>query len=262
MNLRWSSNTVLSRVNEAGGSDLPVSRGRSRENICAVGLLRIGGVDGACNGKRATIGTLGSIDFSIPGNRCITVIKRSNSNGDALLGVVNTLSAPASNGILVSNGSVFTVGSQGLAIFHQEGVNFVFRTFGLVPRLAIRRGVVFPLLLSCRGPSGECLRRLLAILGLGSHHGRLPDRLSNNRRREITVNHTLVAHPSLVLTSRPAKGLSSRGDDRIVTLLGRASGGCRRAVVVVARGHDVTRATSQMLRMSSNALASFKEYHR
>lgn len=233
-----------------------------RDRKCAVRLLRIGRLYGACNDKRATIRTLGSIDFSIPGNRCITIINRSNSNGDALLGLVNKLSAPASNGILVSNGSIFTVGSQRLAVFHHHGVNFVFRTFGLVPRLAIRRGVLFPILLSCRGPSETCLRRLLAILGLGSHQGRLPDRLSNKRRRQMTVNHTLVAHPSLVLTSRPANGLSARGADRIVTLLGRASQGCRRAVLVVARGHDVTRATSQILRMSSNYLASFKEYQR
>lgn len=60
----------------------------------------------------------------------------------------------------------------------------------------------------------------------------VPRRLSNKRRRHITVTHTLLGGPGVVVTSRPAKGLSPRATDGVIKLLGSVAG--RNATMIVA----------------------------
>lgn len=222
--------------------------------MCFVRVLGIRGLAGACKDNRGLIRTISSISFSIRGNRFITVINTDNDNGSALLRLVNNISHPADKGVFISNGSVDGVGSSGLTMFHHERINVICRFCGLVPVLAIRRGVALPYSLSNENISERELRVVLSSFKLHTEEGRLPGRLSNNRRREASVTETLVGGPSLILTSRPANGLSSGSDRRIVDVLGVYGRDCKRAIVVVARGLSVTGRTSEVVAVDSNGV--------
>lgn len=98
-------------------------------------------------------------------------------------------------------------------------------------------------------------QRIRSVLGgvkLRSGGSTVPSTLSNKRGREATVTETLIAEPTVVLTSRPAKGLSSRARLRIVDLLGDYISSFKRALVVVARSRAVTRVTSRVVVVRSN----------
>lgn len=250
----WRS--FISKASSQGGS---IQRswggtkgtGSKTGKSCEVIVLRAESLGGRCNAKRATIRTLTKMGLLIRGKRFITIMKASKSKGSALLRVLNKLSQTASNGICISNGSVFTLGSRRLAVFHEEGVKFIFRSFGLIPILSICRGVILPLRLSKGAISGTFVKRVTRTLKLGRGLGILPGRLSKKRRRHITVTQTLTTGPTVLLTSRPAKGLSDYASRSIVKLLGAADAGFSRAVIVVARGRRVTRLTSQVVHVRS-----------
>lgn len=154
--------------------------------------------------------------------------------------------------------SVCALDARGLTVFQHERVNLVCRFFGLVPALGIRRGVALPYRLSKRAISGGHLSGLVSRLKLAKERGRLPRRLSNKRRRHMSVKQTLVGHPTVILTSRPAKGLSGGGDSRVIRLLHETGRRCERAVVVVARGLRVTGATSHIVTVRSKGVVERK----
>lgn len=207
--------------------------------------------------RRIRAGTLGRMAFRVRGKRFITVVKPSNYKGSALLGVLKALSAPASNSCLFRKGQISGVGRGRLATLQGKGVNFVFRDFGLVSRLAMCRGIRLPLICLGVGPArhGERMGRILRGIGVLRHTGRLPRRLSNKRRRHITVTHTMIAGTELLLTSRPANGLSSAGKIRIVRLLD-ALGGRKAAVVVIARSRHSTTCTRHVVHLLSNGVVT------
>lgn len=64
-------------------------------------VLRLGGVHGRCGANSLMRATLGSIDLGLHSGRFITVLNPSNSNGAALLGVVNNLSQCSDNSLIV-----------------------------------------------------------------------------------------------------------------------------------------------------------------
>lgn len=208
-----------------------------------------------CGPNRGRIHTLSNISLAVSHNRFITVVNRSNSNGSAFVGVLNLLSIPADNRCGLSKRGASGLSSSRVDRVQGGRVNFVFRNFGLVSDLATRRGIRLPL--TCHNVPGTRHRILsrstLGHIKLRGQVGRLPGRVSNNRRREITVTHTMTTGPPVVLTSRPANGLSDRSKTRIVQVLRRLRHR-NEAIVLVARSGRVTTGTRQMVHVRSNRI--------
>lgn len=215
-----------------------------------VGLINVGGV---CHAGRVRAMTLRSMGLAIGGKRFLDVVKPSNYNGSALLGVVKLLSAPANKDVRMTKAEVRDVGSGRLTTFHGGGLKFIFRSFRLVGSLGILSGIRLPLL--CHHVDddrhGQLTRSILTGIKLDRQVHRFPSRLSNNRYRHITITHTVVNGPRVVLTSRPANGLSSEVKTRIVRLLRQLGGRSKQAVIVIARGRRRTGRASQAIHFFS-----------
>ncbi len=169
--------------------------------------------------------------------------------------MLTTLSGPASKDIILSKGSFSGVGRSRISTFHESGLNFIFRSFGLLSAFALRSGVCLPLILT-NGKCGRVRRHLMPVtrgLNVARLLGGCPCRMSNKRGRETTITHTLVAGPGLVLTSRPANTLSSGTDRRLLSLFDRV-GGAKRAVLVMARSIETTDGTDHILFVGSNRI--------
>lgn len=69
----------------------------------------------------------------------------------------------------------------------------------------------------------------------------------------MTVTHTLVARPRVVLTSRPANTLSDGASMRIVRVLGSLRG-AKVAVIMIARRDKITGRASGVVRVGSNVV--------
>lgn len=221
-----------------------------RGGVTVVGLANVGGV---CHAGRVRALTLRGMGLSITGKRFIDVVNPSNYNGSALLGVVKLLSTPDDKGVRVGNASMRDVGSGRLTTFHGGALNFMFRSFRLVGSLGIVSGIRLPLL--CEGVTtgrhAHLTGRILSHINLDRHVQRVPARLSKKRYRHMTVTHTVINGPRVVLTSRPANGLSSGVNTRIVRLLRGLGGRSKQAVIVMARGRRRTGRASEAVHFFS-----------
>lgn len=220
-----------------------------------VGLRGVGHSFGI---KSRAIRTLHNISFAVCRNRFIAVVKASNSKGDALLGALNYLSAPADKRCCLSNASIHAVNGGTHTALHGHGVKFIFRGCGLLPGAATIRGIRLPLV--C-GPSCDTTRqrggtiRSLVTMNLNSHLVRGDGRVSKKRVRHITVTQTLMGSPTIVLTSRTAKGLSAHASFRVLILF-RGLRTRKHAVVFIARGPRVTRCDDHGVALHSKRIAS------
>lgn len=201
--------------------------------------------------KRAHRRILHNVGFSITGKRFYILLKPSNSKGSALLGVVKNVSGTSSNCVGVGNSGLRSVDRGGLARCHEGRLNCMFRVCGLVKGLGIGRGVRIK---TCLSSGTLSVSSLLRALKLCRRHCGLPGRLSNNRRRHISVNHTVMGGPSVLLYSRPAKTLSCGASGRVLGLVRRIGRGCNGAVVVMARGRTVGGVTSRIVGLHSNTI--------
>lgn len=138
MNVLQANNVVAHR--SVRSMRRPATRGPSSKVITDTVSLA-----GICNSGSGRIVTLSRIGIRFGHNRVATVVNPSNSNGSALVRYVTKLSTPSSNGIVIRNLRISSVGRGRLASLHHRRVKFVFRSFGLIPALSTRRGVLLPL---------------------------------------------------------------------------------------------------------------------
>ncbi len=224
----------------------------------AIGILGVRGVTGSFNSGSI----LGGISLGISGNRIISVVKPSNSNGSALLHYTALLRAISDKVVACLNGGIARVGGNGIICTgglgdFEGGFNLIFRDFGLFPRCDMLRGVVSTPMRILGGSGGRTVTRTGLLLGgvkLRNGRGLCPYRLSNNVRREISVIETLTVGPRVLFFSRPADTLSPRLANRILGMVGRLT---RRgvAVMVIARRVSFTRTmSSEIVFVSGNVV--------
>lgn len=216
---------------------------RGHCTICrrwTVDFVRVEGVQGSFKGGAV----LRNIGVSLRGKGMVSVVKPSNTKGDALLQYLGRLRLVRNNSVYIRKRCLTRRGSNEIictsSIATEEvllHVNVMFRSFGLFPRVAILSGVLTtPICIGKVGqrsmvPATSTLLSGIKLLGGGSI---CPNDLSNKRGRHMTVTQTLTVGPSVVLFSRPASTLSPRLAKRILGAVRRlTSRGV--AVTVIAR---------------------------
>lgn len=213
--------------------------------------MRFGGICGECGANRVIVGTISNVSFGIRRNRFTVMINTSNTNGAAILGVLNKVSDYSRNRVVINKGSVDGFGSGRLVRCEQRSVNFIFRFCGLIRGLATGRGIRLTTRVYV-GPLSD--RATLRDINLLRETGGFPTRLSNNRRREISVTETLTGEPGLLLYSRPANTLSCGANERVLGLLRRAYHGSGVAIILVARGKTVAPVTSRVVEVGDKGV--------
>lgn len=204
--------------------------------------LRLSRIGCSCNTTGVHI--LSSIGTSFRSKGVCTVANPSKTKGDALLSLLTNLSTPSSKIIHFRNRSVTAANCSGR---HHRRISLIFRSRGLVSCLAPRRG------LHLIGPGTSVgVLRSLKLDHRRSGHGVV--RLSNNRHRQITINHTLITPNHTVLTSRPANDLSPRVASRIVSLLQRTTRRLNGYIVIIARSGHITSSTSTICALERGGL--------
>lgn len=171
-----------------------------------VGLRRI---DGTCS---TNVPTLGSIGLRVSSKRFIFMYKSDKSNGSALVGLLLGRLSPASKAVAISKEGLTHV-HRGRIPGCEEGIKIIFRSFELLGSEGICRGMTFTLGIVNTSATivGGGIPRVLSVMKLTTGCGSGPERLSKKRRREMTVTETLIGRPDVLLTSRPANGLSGGG---------------------------------------------------
>lgn len=195
-------------------------------------VVRIGNISGFFNRGA----TLSRIALGMGGNRFIAVLKPSKYNGAALLHLVTNFRATSRNRVGVSKGRVARAPPRG----HPMGA--MFRGCTLFPRLGMCSGVTFKLGLG--GVPGRAVRggmgTTLGVIKVASCRCHSMSSLSNKRRRHITVTHTVIGRPRILLLSRPLTTLSLGVHGSVRVRLGRVRGSLKVAFICIARSRRRT----------------------
>lgn len=196
------------------------------------GVVSLGSVAIGCNSGMV----LSGLGLSVGGGRFVALLNPSNYNGAAALHYLTNFIRPGKNSVIFRNGMVGSVPPRG------HGMGAVFRHCTLFSRVGIFRGITFNP--RVRGVDGDrvhgAITRVLRLIGLGNFRGQRVDDLSNNRRREITVTHTLTGEPRILLLSRPLNTLSLGLHGSVRGRLGTVRGHLNVAFVCIARSRRRT----------------------
>ncbi len=205
---------------------------------------------------------LRSMDICTGPKRGITFMNTANTNGAAVAGLVGHFCSVTSNGVHCSNVGVGGVGGSSL----EHSLNVILRRAGLFAN-AIVRGV------HCNQLSTASSRyvRTTHLSNTSSFVAHLPGNcrarlsggnsgLSRNRHRLVTVTHTTITSPPIVVLSRTASDVSAHAR---TVMRGNVSDLVRNeAIFIVTRELSAIGGSSIVVILSGNEVVRHKDRDR
>ncbi len=239
--------TVLSTRSGVGGSSGPIRVSRFGNRV------RCHGMAFGC-GRSDTSGVLSGVRLAVPGNGVVTMIKPSNTNGAALISLLPHCCSAASKNVCVSKIGVGSCCPGSLVdlvkIIARRTVLFGSAVGGGVAFNV--RGIPVRSIVHTTGVTGtrSFVRRARrnCRAGVKSHK----NGLSKKRHRHVTVTHTMLGGPPVLVLSRTASTLSARDRELIRSRLAGLVGG--HASVIVTRHLSAVRRTSRVVIVHTNGV--------
>jgi iron(III) transport system ATP-binding protein len=164
----------------------------------------------ACRGVAKSYGArpvLFEVDLEVPSGTLTAILGASGSGKTTLLRVILGLEHPE-RGTVVVGGTVVCDERTNVAA-ERRGIGYVSQEGALFPHLTVAENVAFGLPRHDRR-SGERVREVLALVGLGAEHGdRRPQEISGGEQRRVALARALAPKPGLVLLDEPFTGLDA-----------------------------------------------------
>ncbi|HVY83685.1 MAG TPA: ABC transporter ATP-binding protein [Caulobacterales bacterium] len=206
-----------------------------------------------------TVHALDGVTFTIPRGAYCAIIGPSGSGKSTLMNIIGGLDRPTSGRIVIDGADIGALDDEGLALFRNRTIGFVFQSFNLLPRLTALENVELPMIYAGVAPTErrERAAELLARIGLGERMDHRPTQLSGGQQQRVAIARALASRPALLLADEPTGALDTNTGKEILALFGEIN---REGATVVLVTHDrsVAAATKRTIEMRDGKIIADK----
>lgn len=180
---------------------------------------------------------LDGLSLSVEAGDFLGVSGPSGSGKSTLLYLLGGLDRPTSGDIFVLEQNITRLDEDGLALYRQKTIGFVFQMFNLIPTMTALENVEFPLLFSNSDANQrqQRARELLAEVGLADRTNHRPTELSGGQQQRVALARALVNNPTILLADEPTGNLDSHSGAEVMQLLAQLN---ERGRTIITVSHD------------------------
>lgn len=204
-----------------------------------------------------TVHALAGVSFAIPRGGYCAIVGPSGSGKSTLMNILGGLDTPTEGRIVIDGADIGELDDEGLALFRNRTIGFVFQSFNLLPRLTALENVELPMIYAGVDPKERKARaaELLTRVGLGERLGHRPTQLSGGQQQRVAIARALSGRPALLLADEPTGALDTHTGHEILALFNELN---REGVtvVLVTHDHEVAEATKRTIEMRDGHIVS------
>jgi len=201
-------------------------------------LIRLQGIEKTYGGAIPTKALRG-ITLDLAAGEYSAVIGRSGSGKSTLLNIMGALDRPSAGEMRLDGGSLFALDDDGLALFRNRTIGFIFQFHHLLPEFTALENVLLPHRILNGRASVEAVRRakdLIERVGVGPRMYNRANALSGGEQQRIAIARALINSPRLVLADEPTGNLDSETSESVKALLRRINREFQTTFIIVT--HD------------------------
>ena len=168
-----------------------------------------------------TLEVLKGIDLQVEEGELLSIVGASGAGKSTLLHILGGLDRPDRGDVLYRGTSIFSRGEEGLALYRNREVGFVFQFHHLLNDFSALENVMMPCLIGGmdRREARDRAERLLAKVGLKGRLHHRPPELSGGEQQRVAVARALVMSPKILFADEPTGNLDTRTGGEVFSLL-------------------------------------------
>lgn len=219
--------------------------------MSAGNVLVASGICKALGAGAGRVAAVSDLSLTLRRGEVTLLMGPSGSGKSTLLGILGCMMAPDSGTVEIEGAHVATRPEAARAAVRRRHIGYVFQSFNLFPGMTALQNV--ELGLSVRGcPASERRERAHAALEavqLDHKASALPVELSGGQQQRVAIARAIVGDTSIILADEPTAALDSETGARVLSILRGLATGSRRAVLLVAHDHRITRYADRLVHM-------------
>ncbi|MFA4817884.1 MAG: ABC transporter ATP-binding protein [Parcubacteria group bacterium] len=153
------------------------------------------------------------VSLKIGKGEFVAIIGPSGSGKSTLMHILGALDIPTAGEYFLDGRKVSEMSEDELSDLRRDKIGFVFQSFNLLPRTAVMRNVMLPLLFSEISQKDRELRAREALKYAGleeSKFNNLSNQLSGGQMQRVAIARALVNNPSIILADEPTGNLDTK----------------------------------------------------
>jgi putative ABC transport system ATP-binding protein len=213
-------------------------------------------------GEGIEVNALRGLNISVDKSEFVSIMGPSGSGKSTLLNIIGCLDTPTEGELCLDGQKTSTMSEDKLTMIRAENIGFIFQTFNLLPALAVRDNVEFPMRNLSGSKKLDKSTRIknaevaLEEVGLLDRLNHLPNKLSGGEKQRVAIARTMVNHPKFILADEPTGNLDTDTTENIMELLHEINNEGT-TIIMVTHDEDTTKNT-RVLRIRDGVIENKK----
>jgi putative ABC transport system ATP-binding protein len=207
---------------------------------------------------------LRGIDWEVYAGEMTLIVGPSGCGKTTLLSVIAGILDCNEGQVAIFGHELTTMRDAQRTRFRARNIGFVFQQYNLLPALSAAENASIPLVIAgwSKARAVDRAREVLAALGMGNKHERLPNELSGGQMQRVAIARALVHEPRLLVCDEPTAALDHETGLTVMELVRNAAVQPDRAVVVVTHDNRVFDFGDRIAHMDDGAVVELEDRSR
>jgi putative ABC transport system ATP-binding protein len=242
---------------------MAVSESGSRAEA-AQQAVRIRGLKKHFGTGEQRVEALRGIDWEVYAGEMTLIVGPSGCGKTTLLSVIAGILDCNEGQVAIFGHELTTMRDAQRTRFRARNIGFVFQQYNLLPALSAAENASIPLVIAgwSKARAVDRAREVLAALGMGNKHERLPNELSGGQMQRVAIARALVHEPRLLVCDEPTAALDHETGLTVMELVRNAAVQPDRAVVVVTHDNRVFDFGDRIAHMDDGAVVELEDRSR
>jgi len=195
-----------------------------------------------------------AVSLTLKPGEYLSIAGPSGAGKSTLLHILGGLEKPQAGMITHGGRDIYALADDGLCLWRNKTVGFVFQFYHLIEELNILENVGLPALQNGRKTAFKKAGELLEYLGMAKRALFFPSQLSGGERQKTAIARALINDPQIVLCDEPTGNLDKDSQGKVIDLLERLNREKGKTLVLVTHNPELAKRSSRQIRMEAGEI--------
>lgn len=205
-----------------------------------------------------TIVALKRINLNIRRGEICCIFGTSGSGKSTLLNHLAGMEKPTRGCVYIGGVPISRLDEDGLALFRQRHLGFVFQAYNLLPELTATENVALPLMF--RGVPKQqreaMARKMLCRVGLSHRLDHFPTQMSGGQQQRAGIARAFIARPDVVFADEPTGNLDTATTAEIMNMICSFAGKFHQTIVLVTHDPEMAAYAHRIVKLIDGEIVS------